>query len=126
MRQQFPDQRPLVLTRSNFAGTQKYATHWLGDNQSLWEQMAWSIVGLLEYSLFGFSYVGFRSQVTGETRLLNKCMDFQVGADICGFWYETTPEMCIRWHQVGAFYPYARNHNGETWAVRPSMKHPSL
>jgi len=45
MRELFPAKRPLVLTRSNFAGTQKYAAHWLGDNQSLWPQMAWSIVG---------------------------------------------------------------------------------
>lgn len=94
MKELFPQRRPLVLTRSNFAGTQKYAAHWLGDNQSQWPQMAWSIVGMLEYSLFGFSYTG---------------------ADICGFWYGTTEEMCQRWMQLGAFYPYSRNHNAETW-----------
>ncbi|XP_071949869.1 sucrase-isomaltase, intestinal-like [Antedon mediterranea] len=92
LRDIMPSKRPLVITRSQFTGTSPYAQHWLGDNQSIWEQIAWSIVGMMEYSLFGFSYTG---------------------ADICGFWFNTTEEMCTRWHQIGAFYPYARNHNGK-------------
>uniref|UniRef100_A0A8C9FEW0 alpha-glucosidase n=1 Tax=Pavo cristatus TaxID=9049 RepID=A0A8C9FEW0_PAVCR len=83
-------ERGIVITRSTYPSSGRWAGHWLGDNVAAWDQLSKSIIGMMEFSLFGISYTG---------------------ADICGFFNDSEYELCLRWMQLGSFYPYARNHN---------------
>lgn len=58
MKQTTPTRRPLVISRSTFPSSGKYSGHWLGDNESVWPQLKYNLIGLLEFNLFGIPYVG--------------------------------------------------------------------
>lgn len=45
--------RPFVLTRSTFAGTGQYASHWTGDNYRQWDFMRYSIASIMNFNMFG-------------------------------------------------------------------------
>jgi len=85
-----PDQRPFVLTRASYAGGQRYAATWTGDNSSSWSHLALSTRQLANLGLSGFA---------------------MSGDDIGGFAGEApSPELLTRWFEIGAFNPVFRDH----------------
>ncbi len=87
-----PGKRWFILSRSGFAGIQKYSAVWTGDNESDWGHMAASIPMILNLGLSGIPFAG---------------------ADVGGFSDDADPEMLVRWTQLGAFYPLFRNHSSK-------------
>lgn len=85
-----PNERPFVLTRASYAGGQRYAAVWPGDNTADWASLRQSIPTLLGMGLSGFSFVG---------------------CDIGGFVHAGTAELYTRWLQTGVFYPFMRSHS---------------
>lgn len=57
LRQARTGKRGMVITRSTFAGSGKFAGHWLGDNTATWQHLRDSIIGMLEFNMFGIPYV---------------------------------------------------------------------
>ncbi|GAA0137413.1 glycoside hydrolase family 31 protein [Paenibacillus sp. YSY-4.3] len=99
--------RPFVVTRAGYAGVQKYAATWTGDNRSYWEHLAMSIPMVLNLGLSGQPFAG---------------------PDIGGFSHHASPELLARWTQAGAFFPFCRNHSvlesvyQEPWAFGPEIE----
>ncbi|KAM8921252.1 neutral alpha-glucosidase C [Pelodytes ibericus] len=89
-------ERPFVLTRSFFAGCQRYGAVWTGDNKAEWSYLKISIPMLLTLSVTGISFCG---------------------ADVGGFVGDPEPELFVRWYQAGSFQPFFRAH-----AIRDSKR----
>ncbi len=85
-----PEERPFVISRAGYAGIQRYAAVWTGDNSSWWEHLEASVPMLLNLGLSGVPFIG---------------------ADIGGFHGNADGELLVRWTQLGAFYPLMRNHS---------------
>ena len=101
-----PRSRSLVISRSTFPGSGAWGGHWLGDNEASWADLRASIPGMLTLGLSGVALVG---------------------ADLCGFAGPASRELCIRWTELGALYPFSRNHNTlDTPAQHPSAWDPQV
>lgn len=90
-----PNERSFVLTRSGYAGIQRWSSVWMGDNQSLWDYLDMSLPMLCNMGLSGVAFVG---------------------SDIGGFAGNATAELFARWMQVGMLYPLMRGHSAMTTA----------
>ncbi|MCE9616122.1 MAG: glycoside hydrolase family 31 protein [Lentisphaerae bacterium] len=90
LRAALPGRRTFVLSRAGFAGIQRYAANWMGDNCSRWEHLAMSLPMAAAFGLSGQPFVG---------------------ADIGGFNEPCHGELLARWMQYGALTPFCRNHN---------------
>ena len=53
-----PPKRPFVLTRSFYAGSQRFGAMWTGDNLGTWEHMAVGVKMVLANNIAGFSFAG--------------------------------------------------------------------
>ncbi len=104
LRKLSPQERPFVLTRATYAGGQRYATTWTGDDSSTWNHLRMTAPMLKNLGLSGFSFAG---------------------ADVGGFAGSPSPDLLTRWLEIAAFQPIDRDHtesgtaDQEPWADLP-------
>ena len=102
-----PKVRPFIIGRSTFAGSGKWAGHWGGDNTSLFAYMFFSIPQALTFSLFGIPMFGVDTcGFNGTSPFALVCKNqksltrMKTG--------NTDEELCNRWMQLSAFFPFYR------------------
>jgi alpha-glucosidase len=102
-----PNVRPFVLTRASYAGGQRYAATWTGDNSSTWNHLRLTTPMLENLGLSGFA---------------------MSGADVGGFAGSPQPDLLTKWLEVGAFQPIDRDHTAvgtndqEPWVNGPGQE----
>ena len=99
-----PNQRPFVLTRASYAGGQRFASTWTGDNSSTWNHLRMTTPMLLNLGLSGFAFSG---------------------ADVGGFAGTPQPDLLTRWIQLATFQPIDRNHTEKGSADQEPWVHGS-
>lgn len=105
-RQHMPESRGFLITRSGYAGLQRDAGVWTGDNCSWWEHLAAAVPMLLSLSISGVSLVG---------------------SDTGGFQEDASAQLYARWFTFSAFTPYFRSHTAddtrahEPWSFGPNV-----
>lgn len=88
----WPDKRPFNITRSAYAGAQRYASSWTGDNSSTWDHLRLSISMTLNCGLSGMAFTG---------------------PDTGGFGGDTEAELFTRWIELSALLPFFRIHTSK-------------
>ncbi|MFJ1563482.1 glycoside hydrolase family 31 protein [Streptomyces erythrochromogenes] len=91
-----PQERPFLFSRSGWAGMQRYGGTWSGDVETSWEGLRASLALVLGLGLCGVPYSG---------------------PDVGGFGGSPSPELYVRWLQLGAYLPLFRTHSA-IWAGR--------
>lgn len=81
--------RPFVITRSCYAGTQRFSSVWTGDNMATWEHLWIANMQVQRLNMSGISFAG---------------------SDIGGFIGNPDGELYVRWLQAGVFHPFCRTH----------------
>ena len=119
-----PDQRVFLLTRSGFAGCQRYSTAtWSGDIATRWEDMKAQISAGLNFAVSGIPY--WTMDIGGfcvENRYVAGQAEFdKTGRENAD--YKEWRELNTRWYQFGAFCPLYRAHGQypfrEVWNIAP-------
>ena len=100
-----PGQRTLLYSRSSFIGSHRYGGIWLGDNNSSWAQLLANIQMMPSVQMCGFLYSG---------------------ADLCGFSYDTTPDLALRWLEFGLLTPLMRNHSAVGTRMQEYYRFPEV
>ncbi len=90
LRRHRPDRRPWLLTRSGWAGVQRYAWTWTGDVATSWTMLHRTLCTTLNLTMSGIPYTG---------------------PDVGGFSGDPSPELYTRWFQMSAWLPFFRSHS---------------
>ena len=124
-----PNQRVFLLTRSGFAGEQRYSTAtWSGDIATRWEDMRAQMTAGLNYSMAGLPFWGMdQGGFCVENRYVAAQQEFDKNgtenADL-----KEWRELQARWNQFGCFVPIYRAHGQwplrEVWNIAPA-DHPA-
>lgn len=91
-----PNERPFVITRATYAGGQRYAAQWTGDNLATWECMRTSLRLVQSMGVSGLVFTG---------------------SDIGGFVFIPDSELYTRWMESGVFHPLFVTHNSAHWTT---------
>ncbi|MEU6540045.1 TIM-barrel domain-containing protein [Streptomyces sp. NPDC047000] len=106
LREAAPGERPFLFSRSGWAGMQRYAGAWSGDVATGWPGLRASLSLVLGLGLCGVPYSG---------------------PDVGGFDGSPSPELYLRWFQLGAWLPLFRTHSNpragrrEPWEFGPEV-----